>query len=356
MLQPDFVFREHQAAVNCVHFFADDLYLVSGDQSGLLIVWNMLLKRPLVQVANAHSDAIIAVTNVGTDTVISQGRDSKIKIWSLTASELSGDLMLAKSLSVDSLSFCQFASASIGPDTWIVAIESVDSGNAYIYNVHNEAKHSFSIRHKSVMPMGTREDSPMCLRLIAYEDNHLKLYVGYESTILQCFALTVSENECIAKLVSSTTTPHKEPLMAVDINYQDCRLYTCAADNKVCCFVLESNGAVRDSVASVQLPNPGASGIRYFGSCSLIAVAGWDYGVHLYTKSLEHIYTVRFHRAALTALSMSSQSATPLPETIDDIAQQRWGLRPQWLAVASRDTRISLWNIANIVHPNDKSS
>ncbi|KAJ2077852.1 Astra associated protein 1 Asa1 [Coemansia sp. RSA 988] len=352
MLQPDFVFRGHQAAVNCVHFFADDLYLVSGDQSGLLIVWNILLKRPLVQVPEAHSDAIIAATSVGAGTVVSQGRDNKINIWSLTAGELSGELVLAKSLSVDSMTFCQFACAGNGPDMWLVAIESVDSGKAYIFNVHTQTRHSFSIRRKSTAPMGTREDSPMCIRLVARKDKRLELYVGYESTMLQFFALTVSENECVSKLMSSTSTPHKEPLMALDIDCQNRRLYTCAADNKVCCFVLGANGAVGDSVSSIQLPNPGASGIRYFDSCSLIGVAGWDYAVHLYTPNLEHISTVRFHRAALTAMTMSSQSTAPLPEPIDDIAQQRWRSRPQWFVVASRDTRISLWNIASIVQTN----
>ncbi|KAJ2277518.1 hypothetical protein EV176_002071, partial [Coemansia sp. RSA 451] len=64
-----------------------------------------------------------------------------------------------------------------------------------------------------------------------------------------------------------------------------------------------------------------------------------------------HLKDVRFHRAALTAVDVSSKCTEPLPDITDDLVQQRWKMQPQWMAVASRDSRISLWNVNAVLQP-----
>ncbi|KAJ2374410.1 Astra associated protein 1 Asa1, partial [Coemansia sp. RSA 2603] len=210
----------HQAAVNSVRFFGDDRYLVSGDQDGVLIVWNMLLKRQLAQVKVAHSAAILSVCGVGDKTVITQGRDNKLKVWELVATEFSGSLDLVRSIDVDSINFCKFTYCVYKGTVWIAALDEAGSGSAFLCSLKNEQKVSFSIGRRTRMKTSAdgREDSPMCLKIEAVADRRFHLLVAYESTVLQRFAISVDESldTCTAECTGSVTTAHDEPIMGLD--------------------------------------------------------------------------------------------------------------------------------------------
>ncbi|KAJ2747948.1 Guanine nucleotide binding protein (G protein), beta polypeptide 1-like [Coemansia sp. BCRC 34301] len=343
MVQPDFVFRGHQAAVNSVCFFGDDRFLVSGDQDGHLVVWNMMLKRQLAKATSAHSAAVLAVCGLGADTIVSQGRDNKLCIWTLQASEFAGDLRLVKSLAIDSMNFCKFAHSS---SSWIAFLTDAGAGAACLLNVSSGEQHSLDIGLKSQTKAGSRDDSPMCLKLVAlHEPPGMQLFAGYESTMLQQFDITESNNAMSAVSIRSVTTGHEEPIMSIDYDAQRQLVYTCAADSKVRCFSTADASGFKTH-AAFELKNPGCSEIRCFPEQALVAVAGWDYAVHLLTSDLEPTSNLVFHRAALTCIDMSSQSTNGLDDIVDEYVRQRWSSRSRWMAVASRDTRISLWDMA----------
>ncbi|KAJ2777134.1 Astra associated protein 1 Asa1 [Coemansia javaensis] len=342
MAQPDFVFRGHRAAVNSVHFFAEDRLLVSGDQGGAVAVWSMPLRRQLAGAAAAHAGAVLAVSSAGAGTVISQGRDNALRVWALQAGEFAGELRLAAEVPVDSMSFCKFARA---PGTaWLAALEEAGTGAAYVYSTATGERLGFCIARKTRTRMGGREDPPMCLALAqaaAGSDHALDLYVGYESTALARFALRLGPGTCTASAVWEVQTPHTEPLMSIGVCAG--RVYTCAADSRVCSFAADAPAPPR---AVGTLPNPGAAEV----CCSagpprpLVVVAGWDYAAHvLAADDLAPVRRVRFHREPLTSVDVSAHSREPLPGDPGPLAQQRWAARPRWLAAASRDGRISLW-------------
>ncbi|KAI9477311.1 Astra associated protein 1 Asa1 [Coemansia sp. RSA 990] len=344
MSQPDFVFRGHQSAVNCVHFMCDSRFLVSGDQDGKLIIWNMLLKRQLTSITTAHSGAILAISSTET-TIITQGRDNKLCLWLLEAQEFSGTLKLQCTLDIESMNFCKFSSAS----KWIVGLVAGDTANAFIYDVEQDKRLTFSIERNSFTRMGNRQDTPMCL-LLSCTDK-LELLVGYESNTLQGIELFVQEDTVDSCIKYTVDLPHKEPLMSIDMDIQKQLIYTCAADNNVSCLAAESgNGKV---IRTAQLSHSGSSHIRCFASANVVAVAGWDYALHLFTCDLNPIQDVCFHRAALTCVDMSSNCKQPLPGIDNELAQQRWMSQPQWIAIASRDSRISLWNTNRINQAHD---
>ncbi|KAJ2781607.1 Astra associated protein 1 Asa1 [Coemansia interrupta] len=356
MLQPDFVFRGHQAAVNSVRFFGDDRFLVSGDQDGVLIVWNMLLKRQLAQVKDAHSAAILSVCGVGDSTVITQGRDNKLKVWELDATEFSGSLDLVQSIDVDSINFCKFGYCVSDKTVWITALSDAGSGSAFLYGLENKKKIGFSIGRRTRMKTSAdgREDSPMCLKMEAIADRRFKLLVAYESTVLQCFEISVdtSLDTCTAKCTGSVTTDHDEPIMSLDYDTQQHLVYTCAADNKVCCYSVGEKDIIVCAAAPSLLPNAGGSDIRrfYLGAKSLVVVAGWDYCIHLFDGDLlKSICSIPFHRAGLTSVDMSSLGLASESQISNEAVRQRWNSRPRWLVAASRDSRISLWDVAGII-------
>ncbi|KAJ2579242.1 Astra associated protein 1 Asa1 [Coemansia sp. RSA 1836] len=345
MIQPDFVFRGHQDAVNSVCFFGDDRFLVSGDQDGHLIVWNMMLKRQLAKATSAHSAAILAVCGLNANTVVSQGRDNKLCIWELVASEFSGDLQLVKSLPVDSMNFCKFSHSS---SSWIAFLTDAGAGQACLLNLDSGDQHSLDIGHKSRTKAGSRDDSPMCIKLVAQnEPLSLQLFVGYESTMLRQFDITESNNTMSAVSKRAVITAHEEPIMSLDYDSQRQLVYTCAADNKVCCFA--ADGLAFKEHAAAELKNPGSAEIRCFSEQALVAVAGWDYAVHIFASSdLKPTCSVAFHRAALTSVDMSSLSNHGVESIVDEYVRQRWNSRSRWMAVASRDARISLWDTSRI--------
>src|SRR5690606_641333 len=80
---PSFVFRQHTCPVHSVKFLEGDLYMASGDAKGNLIVWDMLLKKPLINRAGAHVNAIISIDGAPGNLVVTQGRDNLIKLWQL---------------------------------------------------------------------------------------------------------------------------------------------------------------------------------------------------------------------------------------------------------------------------------
>ncbi|KAJ2828676.1 Guanine nucleotide binding protein (G protein), beta polypeptide 1-like, partial [Coemansia furcata] len=353
MIQPDFVFRGHQAAVNSVCFFNDDRLLVSGDQDGHLIVWNMMLKRQLAKVAGAHAAAILTVCGLGADTIVSQGRDNKLCIWMLVASEFSGELRLVKSLAVDSMNFCKFSYATPLGSPWIVFLVDAGAGNACLLKIDSEEQHILNIGRTSQTKSGSRDDSPMCIKLVADagddgECQKLELFVGYESTMLQQFGISMADNRASVQLKRSVTTVHTEPIMSLDYDSQRQLVYTCAADNKVCCYAADGSG-FKENVAAAELKNPGSSEIRCFSTLALVAVAGWDYAVHLFSGDLEPTTGISFHRAALTSVDVSTLCMAGAEDIADEYVRQRWNSRSRWMVVGGRDARISLWDIGRII-------
>ncbi|KAJ2699704.1 Astra associated protein 1 Asa1 [Coemansia sp. IMI 203386] len=359
MFQPDFVFRGHQSAVNSVCFFADDRFLVSADQDGNIIVWNMLLKRQLVRKEAAHSAPVLSACGIGTDMIVSQGRDNRLCLWRLDAGEFSGSLTLLQAVDVDSMNFCKFsyckAQSSDGSSgaLWIAALEDAGSGKGFLYNVDSNEKHSFGIGRKTRTMAGGREDSPMCMKLVSETDRRFVLFVGYESTLLQRFEIEVSDtvDKCVAKCTDMVDSDHKEPIMSMDIDPQQQLIYTCSADNKVCRTRIGTKDP-SDGTPTGLLSNKGGSDVCLF-NCSVspgqfVAVAGWDYAIHILDKDLKYVSRVAYHREALTSIDVSSQSMAYDEQIADEMVRRRWSLRPRWLVAASRDSRISLWSVDSL--------
>ncbi|KAJ1966059.1 hypothetical protein GGI12_000324 [Dipsacomyces acuminosporus] len=353
-LRPDFVFRGHQSAVNCASFFADDRFLVSGDQEGQIIVWNMLLKKQFAAVPQAHAGPVLAAVGFGDDTIVSQGRDNRIAVWRLDSSEFSGALSVKATLAVDSMSFCKYAFAQdSGGMRWIAALEEAGAGKAYIYNINTGHRQAVDIGRSLNTKSGSRDDPLMCLDLVVENEGVLGLLVGYESTTLQYFEIALGSGEqpiAVARK-HSVSTAHREPMMGISYDRQRRRVYTCAADNMVCCYMLDSSG-FHEAFAPCLLKNPGSSDVKCFSEMSaapLVAVAGWDYALHILDLELNHICDLPFHRAALTSVDASTLSPRYSEHIADPVVRQRWDARTQWLAVASRDSRITLWDAKKLM-------
>ena len=67
--QPVYIFRGHGAQIHSLHFYRDNLRLISGDAEGWIVIWDTVIKRPKV-VWRAHQSAILRVQSWKEDRII----------------------------------------------------------------------------------------------------------------------------------------------------------------------------------------------------------------------------------------------------------------------------------------------
>lgn len=56
--QPSYILRGHTAQIHAVHFFRQNLRLLTGDADGWVVLWSLPIKRP-VAVWRAHDSATV---------------------------------------------------------------------------------------------------------------------------------------------------------------------------------------------------------------------------------------------------------------------------------------------------------
>ncbi|KAF1985074.1 WD40 repeat-like protein [Aulographum hederae CBS 113979] len=124
--QPAYVLRGHNAQVHSVHFLRLNTRLLTGDANGWIILWDLVIKRP-VAVWRGHSNAILSIKTWGEEKIITHGRDNSLRVWQLRISEESNFSIILPNersesgsehhahpwllhlLPVNTLNFCAFA-------------------------------------------------------------------------------------------------------------------------------------------------------------------------------------------------------------------------------------------------------
>ncbi|PKY03717.1 WD repeat protein [Aspergillus campestris IBT 28561] len=99
---PVYILRGHAAPIHALHVFHDNLRLISADANGWVVVWDLVLKRPVVA-WKAHDGAVLEAkassSGFGKTTeVYTHGRDHKLRVWRFRAQD---EEILQKVLPVD---------------------------------------------------------------------------------------------------------------------------------------------------------------------------------------------------------------------------------------------------------------
>lgn len=116
-LNQEFTLKGHGVLVTASCLFGGNT-LVSGDENGWIILWNLNTRRPL-GVWKAHDERIITLQAMDKTHLLSHGRDSRIRIWTMSnTTDLKCDLAFDEDdeedmirpdfseLAVNSLNFC----------------------------------------------------------------------------------------------------------------------------------------------------------------------------------------------------------------------------------------------------------
>ena len=122
------------------------------------------------------------------------------------------------------------------------------------------------------------------------------------------------------------------PNVALDVNEEGTLLFAGGVEAKAKAFrvepgVLKPHGALDVTCSTVNEldQHPGVGQLSLRGDGKVIASAGWDYRVRLFSaKSLRRLAVLRYHDASVNALDWSSDL----------------------LATGSKDTKVAVWRLS----------
>ncbi|KAH0367991.1 WD40 repeat-like protein, partial [Aureobasidium melanogenum] len=377
--QPAYVLRGHNAQIHSVCFVRHNTRLLTGDAEGWLVLWNLASRRP-VAVWRGHSAAILALSSWADDRLITHGRDSKLHVWQLKASDESTfstvlpvedsitprhEPWLLQTISVNTLNFCSFSAceaspseaAQLSPDTideaLLVAVPGDTEGDIDVYSLPSKAKLS-TIR----APKTTKLGMAMCVKILI-QDGQLVLIAGYESghTCLWHY-----DQEKSQWTLLSTIKSHSQPILSLDVANGLRRYYTSAADATIACYSL-TDLTTSQPIKTVQTKHSGQQSLHVRSDDKIFATAGWDGCVRVYsTKTMRELAVLKWHKQGCYALAFADLSSGETETSTDgninpDQAQASTALQTvgqrretkaqttHWIAAGSKDGKVSLWDI-----------
>lgn len=323
--------RAHSASVRALNFSQDGLSLISGDEDGWVVIWDLCSRRPTA-IWRAHTHALLAVEwreKSDQHEVLTHGRDNKIRIWSFQQQQiflcvpLSGEARdsdypkpwLLHSLDVNALNFCAVAIHAEDPN--LIAVPStMGSDKIDVYTISPLTR-----PHKGITPFDGSPNSVMSL-LWAGD----KLVAGYESGDLAVFSSDGS--------LLSAEKVHTEPIMCLAGDGK--RIFSGAADRTLGILTLECC-----TMSKLKLPFKGISSLD--SKFSRLMAAGWDARLHVLNDNLDELQAIPGSYNIVRASLVDSQR----------IAGRRIRALPKaWMALGGKNGRIWLGELENGLAPN----
>lgn len=189
---------------------------------------------------------------------------------------------------------------------------------------------------------------------------------GYESGHTSISQLRGSEWE-----VTYTSHPHQQPMLSLSVvssTASSVPFYlTSSADANITKHEIPSDGNV---VVGLSLPikvvdtkHSGQQGLQVRNDGKIFATAGWDSKVRVYaTKTMKELAVLKWHKEGCYAVTFADVKTGVSAETNDDSApnsslvniskvltvaeaRQQKAENTHWLAVGSKDGKVSLWDI-----------
>nr|XP_061804333.1 guanine nucleotide-binding protein subunit beta-like protein 1 [Nerophis lumbriciformis] len=313
---PIYTLRGSSGPFNTLHFFCDrgdTPLLFSGSGKGAIHVWNLINRRP-ERIIQGHSGSSVIWINTlpWEDTLISQGRDMKVCLWDLSQ----GRSELLDSLSTGSVGFCQCSLLETGQRSCLLAFAGQDTEEIKIVELPSKSIVC------SLVP-DLKLGMVMCVKLWQPQSGPGPLLLaGYEDGSLLLWDITQR-----SKL--SQTKVHLEPVMCLTFDPESLRGISASSEKKLSSWVLDeqNNLQLQDNV---MLTNPGVSQLSIRKDGKLLASAGWDHRVRIFSwKKLRPLAVLQYHSDMVLSVAFSNHKDP----------------RQRLLAAGSKDQRISLWSI-----------
>ena len=232
-------------------------------------------------------------------------------------------------------------------ETTLVAVPGVQDGMVNIIQLPSEDRIAtiptpMDVKTGMIMAIGL-----CCLR------NDLIVLAGYESGHTAVWQRN-STNHWQTTYVNKA---HSQPILSLAISVQMGCFFTSSADAVIARHPL-LNGNVESN--SVQTKHAGQQGLTIRSDQKIFATAGWDGRARVYsTKGMKELAVLKWHKEGCYAIGFAnilstsnvSDEETQANESVVqrtlNVSEQRLAKAKEthWLAVGSKDGKVSLWDI-----------
>ncbi|KAI7983773.1 Protein DECREASED SIZE EXCLUSION LIMIT 1 [Camellia lanceoleosa] len=364
---PVAVLRGHRASVMDVCFHPSANILFTGAADGELRMWDTLQHRTISSswVHSAAHGIICVATSplIGSNKVVSQGRDGTVKYWDFADGSLSRipsltiqtnsyhfcKLSLVKKPSclrqVEGLKHChdlevmETADADTQDDSKRMAQGSLEQSSSTLED-DAQVEGPKYVAIAGEQPSESSKARGMCMSVQAFlpseSQGFLSVLTGYEDGTMVWWDLRNPE------VPMTSVKFHSEPVLSLCVDGSCSGGMSGAADEKVVIFSLVHSMGSCVVKKEISLERPGISGISIRPDGKIAATAGWDHrlafhfslfisfrsrmpskGIQLYIKEMLSI--LKYHNATCNAVSFSSDC--------------------KMMASSSEDTTVALWEL-----------
>ncbi|XP_037114687.1 guanine nucleotide-binding protein subunit beta-like protein 1 isoform X1 [Syngnathus acus] len=245
---PIYTLRGASGAFNTIHFSCrggDSPLLFSGSAKGAIHMWN-LNNRRAERIIEGHSGSSVLWVNTlhSADTLISQGRDTRVCLWNLSQ----GRSELMDSLSTGSVGFCQCSLLETGMKTCLLAFAGQQTEELKIVELPSKTLVCSLIPDSKVgmvmcVKLWQPQSGPGPLLLAGYEDGSLLLWDITQRSIL------------------SQTKVHLEPVMCLTFDPESLRGISASSENKLSSWMLDGQN---------NLQKPHAADVPHVDKCDMM--------------------------------------------------------------------------------------
>lgn len=277
--------RGHPYPVTCIDVSEDNLSVISGDEGGWVVLWDLTSKRP-IGVFRAHEKALIKVQLISSENefkFITHGRDNKLYIWKIiTDLNLSIPLRnsdasewqkpwLCHSQDVNALNFCGF---SYCQKTKQLAVPStMNSSKVDVYDISGDQL------KRPIQALGSND----------LEDNKLGILMTIELASDSVIVSWESGHIMVHDFKTNsqiTEKCHSEPIMS--LCRSGCRVASSAADSmiyflKLNCNTAESKQSLIQEITKFDTKHKGHSNLDIRSDGKIWAISSWDQKVRIYS-------------------------------------------------------------------------
>ncbi|QLQ78842.1 hypothetical protein HG537_0B01900 [Torulaspora globosa] len=274
ILLPDYSLRCHKSSVTASTFIewparSNIPILITGDSSGLIVLWDLLIRRPLVTHTLPWGAQVVAVQDLGNRLIAVLSKDHKLRLFEMRAKELNSLVESSTSFEatqqqlhqiyevpVNTLNFANFLVQKLNKGYYrLICTNTQDSEAIDVYQFHLSNIHSLRRVFKGVtfggiiQKLQTDPESVKAKKLgivMRFLEHQGTIYCGFESGLVVGFKIYESNSEgtnidedtdsshdmCI-EIVYVSSVHYPEPVLALELNDATGEILTSSTKNVI---------------------------------------------------------------------------------------------------------------------------
>ena len=330
----EYSLRGHKQACTAIHISSENRQLMTGDESGVCIIWSLDFRRPLFKF-HVGKSSILSV-NQFKDLFLVQNRENVIQFFRAPKGQFSSipgkvvnrkdgdsledqdELVPILQLPCESLHFCQFKKRKN-----MILFTLSCPFRLVLFRMPLDEKVTSDLDLRSLLNfIDLPTDKGSCIAIEFLNDS--SAVAGFEdgSVIVQDF-FTGSRIELEKR--------HSEVVLCLGVTSHS--IVSASADQLV--LIHDYNGKVK---VEIQLENPGVSSLAIFDD--FFVVCSWTGDIILYSYLGESIGpTFREHRKSLRSSAAACLTQRPSWNQLDNEKKVKT------VFIGSEDCRVSCWTL-----------